>query len=300
MRRGNGGGIRRTEDGLIESVNMGADFTSEHEWGIKELAHDFGLDKTATPGIPRRTITRVPRGLILNPEERIIAYEGRYRAGGEPQLGKHSLDELRFFDPLEPRTPDEVVRKNEGDPLFTSAESQGAWSEGDFAVRFRKTEQGTKDVLDLFKAFEDLDIAFLFQNVGNNPFARAGLNLVIVSRLPQEIVDDLAEKDADHDRLLVEAKATGIEAELEAANPKAEGNSWVRGDKPFSWFALKPAWADTIKSTKRGELKTEYPVIFFLNPLHQDRNNAGWYTVEDLKAWIRGEGPIPKQQEAKR
>ena len=30
----------------------------------------------------------------------------------------------------------------------------------------------------------------------------------------------------------------------------------------------------------------------WLNPEEQDRNNFGWFTAEDLRAWSRGEGPV--------
>lgn len=260
MRRGNGGGVRRTEDGRIESVNMGADYTSEHEWGIKELERDFGLDMTLAPGVPRRTISRVPVGVIVDTKKHIIGYPGRWQGQrGEP-LGVHSLDEIGFY----------------GD----EDETQGAWSDGDFAVQFRNTPQAETDLLDLSLAFHNLDIAFLFQNVGNNPFARAGLNLVIVSRLPKEIVDDLAEKDADHDKLTAAALATGIRSRLDAFSK--------RGTRDYSprcgYYALSPRWAN--------EEKTE--VVFWLNPEEQSRNNSGLFTVDDLDAWMNGEGPVVK------
>ena len=52
------------------------------------------------------------------------------------------------------------------------------------------------------------------------------------------------------------------------------------------YYALSPRWAD--------ESKTE--VKFWLNPYDQTNNNYGWYAVEDLEAWVNGEGPIPKKE----
>lgn len=262
MRRGMQGGIRRTEDGLIESVNLGADFTSEHEWGIKELERGFGLDKTASPGVPRRTIHIVPsRGLFIDKKLNAVAYVGKWDE--ETKLYPHAASEVALFH------DDDVV--------------VGAWSDGDFAARFPDDEQGRKDAQEILDAFHRKDMAFLFANVGDNPFARSGLNLVIVSRLPQEIVDDLAVKDADHDALVAAATATGIKARIDAASKRG-----TRDYMPsFGYYALSPRWAN--------DEKTE--VKFWLNPTDQQHNNAGYFTVEQLDQWLEGKGPIPGKRE---
>lgn len=280
MRRGRGGGIRRTEDGSIESANLGADYTSEHEWGIKGLERDFALDKTAAPGVPRRTIRVSPEGVTWDVDENILFYAGNPWSNQPITLSKHAMTEIgQIRIETDPRYIDE------------SEVLAGAWSDGDFGVRFPKSGQGRQDVRDLLAAFERLDIAFLFANVGNNPFARAGLNLVIVSRLPQEIVDDLAEKDMDRERLLAAAEATGIKARIDAAN-EAEG-----GWRPsHGYYALSPSWASRIKSTKDGPIETAYEVIFFLNPQEQQDTNSGYFTVEQLDQWLEGKGPIPGKQ----
>lgn len=58
------------------------------------------------------------------------------------------------------------------------------------------------------------------------------------------------------------------------------------------YFACSPKWSHEIKSTADGEIKTKYPVIFWLNPMEQDRNSYGWFTVENLELWTQGKGPI--------
>lgn len=261
MRRGIHGGIRRTADGLIESANLGADFTSEHEWGIKDLERDFGLDKTQAPGVPRRVIRIVPGhgGLFIDEKLNALAYVGRYNEAPTNTLYPHAAKEIgNFYD-------DDVL--------------VGAWSDGDFAVRFPDDAQGRLDVKELWNAFDRKDIAFLFANVGGNPFARAGLNLVIVSRLPQEIVDDLAEKDADRDALLVAAAATGIKARIDAFSKVGTRDY----DHSRGYYALTASWAN--------EEKTE--VHFWLNPHDQQNNKSGYFTVAELDQWLVGEGPIP-------
>ena len=52
------------------------------------------------------------------------------------------------------------------------------------------------------------------------------------------------------------------------------------------YFALSPRWKDDNKKE----------VIFWLNPYHQDIDNFGWFTVEDLKDWAKGKGKIPMKK----
>jgi hypothetical protein len=58
------------------------------------------------------------------------------------------------------------------------------------------------------------------------------------------------------------------------------------------WFALSPKWSGEIKSTVNGEINTQFDVIFWLNPMDQHTNNAGWWTVEQLMQWGEGKGPV--------
>lgn len=260
MRRGNNGGVRRLEDGRLLAVDLGADFTAEHEWGIKDIERHFVLRPDAAPGVPRRTMTVVPSGLYRDDTHLGIGFRPSSSGG----FGPHDLDELHIYDAYQ-----------------KGFESQGAWSDGDFGVVFPQTDQGMVDRDDLWAAFQGCDVAFLFSNVGeHNPFARAGLNLAIVSRISTEVIDDLAAKDEDNDRLRAAAEATGIRARIDAASKR--GTSAYDASKGY--YALRPRWMD--------DEKTE--VVFYLNPSEQSKNNYGWFTVADLDAWLRGEGPVVK------
>ena len=276
MRRGtNGAEVRRTEDGRLESVNLGADFTSEHEWGIKDLNRRFGIDPTQPAGIARNRVRQVPTGIsISNPD-----------AGGlaltevQHDKRKDRWDPIKGTSYIVSYTPFGAVRMGELNfTEYTAAPIVGAWSEGDFAVHFKPDAK--QDAEDLYEAFRKLDVAFLFGNTRGNPFARGGLCLAIVSRLPQEILDSLREMMLDADALNAAAEATGIKAKLDAISKRG-----TRGyDPTFGYFALSPRWKDA----------THTEVVFWLNPAQQDRNNHGTFTVADLDAWLVGEGPIPK------
>src|SRR5690554_1350633 len=65
MRRGiYGKTIHRLPDGTLLGVNLGADFTAEHEWGIKRLRDIYAIDDDAE-GIGRRRIGVVPKDHLL-------------------------------------------------------------------------------------------------------------------------------------------------------------------------------------------------------------------------------------------
>lgn len=294
MRRGtNGAGVHRLEDGRMYGVNLGADFTAEHEWGIKALQRDFALNASAWPGVPRRTIHTVPgghssdaereQGVVLQTikhdhrKDRYDPITGESYVVAYMPYGALSMSELHFRPPYKGERDEDI------------AEIVGAWSESDFAVHFRPEHR--QDAQDLYDAFGRRDVAFLFGNVGNNPFANAGLCLTIVSRIPSAIVENLAEQDADNDALKVAADATGIKAEIDALS-KAWRKAHPNGDyygEPCGYYALSPRWDDREKGTIR----------FWLNPTDQKNNNAGWYTVEQLRQWMQGEGPVPMKKKAK-
>ena len=61
-----------------------------------------------------------------------------------------------------------------------------------------------------------------------------------------------------------------------------------------SWFALSPKKLNKEDMEKH---KTKFSVIFWLNPTEQRIVNYGWFTVEELRMWIKGKGPIVKQDE---
>jgi hypothetical protein len=111
-----------------------------------------------------------------------------------------------------------------------------------------------------------------------------------------DFIQEMYDVDVDHNRLQEADSRTGIREFLKRAGEQQKAPSRTFGKK-FDYYALRPAWAGSIKSTKDGEIRTDYDVIYFLNPCHQDHNNHGWFTVEQLMEWTEGRGPIPKVKE---
>ena len=142
----------------------------------------------------------------------------------------------------------------------------GWWSEGDFMV----ASTDKQAIEDLYQAFQALDVTISVG--GGNVFQNGGLHFVIKSRISQEIIDDVYQKDLDNLNLKKAASSTGIYEKLEKAG------------KHF--FALSPRWKDSEKKE----------IVFWLNPQEQHANNSGWYTISDLEDWIKGVGKIPKEK----
>lgn len=263
----------RKTGGQVIGINLGWDFCAEHEWGVKDLNRAFGI-----PGKPERrsgvhglvsgdlvgadtrTVTKVPKDLKFF--ENIDGYAYLFFSSSISWIVERESDltaeglAKRFDDALE---------SSRDEDLST------AWSGNSFGIRMKNDalNLGTMVLGQIYEAFASRDAMIFFSGKGN-PFANKGLVLAIRSRVPEEILNQMREA----------VEKTGIEEKLKA------------NDKRY--FALSPRWASSIKSTSDGEVKTTHPVIFWLNPMKQDQNNFGWFTVEQLTEWIDGKGPIPK------
>lgn len=158
--------------------------------------------------------------------------------------------------------------RNEIGEIYKGQPFAAAWNENGFAIRMRKEDRPL--LIELQTAMSQLDLA-IFNVARTSPFGGSGLALIIASRASDENRQTMAQGDLDNIELQEAAQATGIHAKLAAADKR--------------YHALSPRWKDESKSE----------VIFWLNPTPQDINNYGWFSVADLEAWARNEGPIPKQ-----
>lgn len=243
-------------NGDLAGIAMGSDFCSEHEWGVKSLRMKFGTDESLD-GIERRIIREVPKEL-------------RWVEQGKG-LGI-------FLSPLE-----SYYRQPEGKGGWMDSELRPygdetvvcAWDEKSFGIA-AYGEKDKKNLKVLWEAFQKKDVAF-WTNIGVFHIG-GGLIFCIASQVPEKDKYAMKESDLDYRNLLEESVKTGIEEELKAAGKR--------------WYALSPKWSKEIHSTVNGKIKTQYPVIYWLNPMEQHLDNYGWWTVEQLREWARGTGPI--------
>lgn len=279
MRKGFNNEIYKNEAGEFSGINLGSDFTSEHEWGIKDTQKAFGIDgelRKNNIALKRTTITKIPTGYSglafsknTKGDKAILVFSsGLHYIEGELTLDKL----LESF---------ERGLSGSGDAMST------AWSDGDFGIVVRTSEQAEM-LSDLYQAFLVKDVSIWVG--GSGPFKNGGLQIAINSKIDPENISVMEESDLDQLALIKASDKTGIIKRLKAKQATAPDRTW---EKPCGYYACSPSWMP-----ESGNLKKEskHPVHYFLNPQQQKENNHGWYTVEELDQWIKGKGPIPMEK----
>ncbi len=274
MRRGNKPEWIYLPSGDLAGIALGSDWCAEHEWGVGKMKYLFKCDETQD-GIARRQINSLPTYLRRFSGECPHFYDKRRKS--------RPYDAL-FLSPTESyyRAAEEWVKDQELSP----AEDRSlacAWDEGTFGI-VAYGEKDRKNLEILWDAFQRKDVAF-WPNLGVF-HTGGGLIFCIVSKVPEKDVKQQLADDLDYKELLKQSEGTGIQKELEAAGK--------------TWLSLSPRWATTIKSTGDREIKTKFPVIYWLNPREQDIHNYGWWTVEDLKLWAQNKGPVMMTEKQRR
>lgn len=260
--------------GRVVALNLGADFTAEHECGIKGLKRILGMDGqveeysrekpiyTKPHGIARRTITDGSQvKLFEHKGEALLICQGEhYHKYLSENIERHGADAV--WDRYIPGD----LRSWRAKDLAT------AWDDSSFGVLAKKAD--VEKLRELYQAFQANNIAvWLGARV---LFKNGGLVLCIADRAPSECLETMRAGDEDTEKLQAASDATGITKRL--------------ADAGKGYFACSPRWiTDDMKK------KSAHPVMYWLNPTEQDKNNYGWYTVEQLDQWIKGAGPIPNK-----
>lgn len=264
MRRGSKPEIVYDENRVVLGVNLSADFCAEHEWGIKDIRDAFGLsDETTVYGLKRRQITRVPKGFawVGFPSKYFVSKfdveRGKAKKTGDVKLANEGFVYHDWYY----EEPEKLVLNTE----LYGIGLRGAWSDDDFAA-ISSDPEDIKALKEIFNEFGKLNIAICF-SAALPAFDNAGLVFAIADRLPQSVTEDWFQYDYNQHQLRLEVQLTGIEELLKNAGK--------------GYYALSPRRRD------------DGSVWYWLNPYEQNKNNAGWFTLEDLKAWIADAGPIP-------
>ena len=255
----------------IIAVNLGWDFCSEHEWGIKEIKSSFGINDELTKknvGFITRKVTILPKELeLLSTEEEMIL-----------GFSDYNYSKIDFK---------EYKRRILRDQQYSAEEKNlvCAWSGRDFGILV-KDNVGKNFLRQLYNSFKEKDVVIFFAS-NQNPFSNSGLTIAIYSKIPKGSLEQAKESDLDALALMKASDKTMIIKKLDKANSKE--SSWP---KKCGYYACSPRW---INDSKKKESK--HPVMYWLNPQDQQANKAGWYTVEDLEQWIKDKGPIIKKEE---
>lgn len=262
-------------DGKVIGISLGADYCAEHEWGINRLKRTLGVDGwvpgssrekpkyTKPHGLPRRTISQHDAvRLYEHKEAAVLLCMDRWRYESfDKYIAEHGI--ARAF---KERLPQDLPRRELGT----------AWSEDDFGIYGQG--QNADRIKDLYAAFQANNVGIW---IGGRmiAFENGGLILCIADRIPAENSAMLAEADIESEKLQAASDATGIVERLNKAGKR--------------FFSCSPKW-------RREDRKSAHPVVYWLNPMDQDVNNFGWFTVEELDQWIAGAGPVPMDPVASR
>jgi hypothetical protein len=252
------------DKGLLLGVNLSADFCAEHEWGIKPLKTEFGIpDKLPIYGMKRRKVTVLPADLgwvefnstyFMGTRE---VKEGKAKKVGDKKLSNAGFVYHRWYN----RKPADLALNME----LHGVGLRGAWSEQDFAAVSSDSDD-IEALREIFAEFSKMNIIIMLSGSGI-PFGNPGLLIAIADRIPLLFVEQWYKHDKDQHKVTTEFAATGIEEILKDAGKR--------------YFALSP------RRQEDGSLR------YWLNPYEQRVNNGGWYTLQDLLDWVKGEGPIP-------
>ena len=273
----------QADDGTTLGIGLGFDFCAEHEFGIKGIKEGLGL--TGDDGLPGRTMTKLPPVIAFHPFKRTP----RKPRGATKALPKEACAYLvvsnsRSDTPDESKNIKDVLAClcRDGMNFYTEKHDSyyrperddvlAAWDSDGFAVVVRG-DDNVKKLKEIADALANQDLAILSPTSAG--FSQGGLGAFIASRIPEEVKKNMLEADLDQKRLEKAANDTGIKELLAKSNK--------------SFYALSPQWTDESRTTVR----------FWLNPMDQRNNNYGWYTVEELQAWARDEGPIPMAKNEK-
>lgn len=252
------------EDEFI-GICLGWDFCAEHEWRVVNIKRMFAI-----PDNPDKLLGFDARKIQKCPDTLKLIFDGT----------KTYLINIGYIDKINHEICEELITNEQS--YNKDAELLCAWDNSSFGIR-TIGHKGRKMLETLFHAFKERDIV-IYLGEKQSPFSNSGLTLCIYSRLPNDAKESAIAQDKDQIRLTKVAKETGIEEKILSANNKIK--VW---DQPYGYYALCPAWVN------EGERKrTKYKVKFFLNPRKQNKNNCGWFTVEELEQWLEGKGPVLK------
>jgi len=261
-------------DGVFWGFCLGADFTSEHEWGIKGLYRSFGIpEETKKLGVKSCKASFFPEDEIHFKEDGKEAVLVLRRC-----MRYCSADFLKLWDEGSVEDVCKVLAElyysgggfggDDKDPDLSTA-----WSENDFGIRVRGDKK-IAQLKELYEAMKKKNICFLF--LGGYLIGNAGLCICIADKVPEELNQQMIEKQKE-------------DRKLKKADEKTDAKSHLKmilANAGKQYFALSPRWSP------KGRNKTKYDITYLLNPMGQDKYKWGEFTVEELLQWAEDKGPV--------
>lgn len=283
MRRANQN-VATLREGDNILLSFGYDFCAEHEFGIRQLRQVFGVSNDENDlTVQRYAVTAGSSEKVHLVEASVKATD--YSSG----RGKNASHKRLFLlggieGPFGEQTMEQFVTGYR-DSWPAKDKPQAHWDEGAFLFSAPKGGPDDFIIRSIHAALIEND-ALIYLAGSSNPFGGSGLVIVRRSTIPRKLVDLMESGFRDQKALKDAAEATGIRERVEAW-------SRAKGGYGKGFYALSPRM---IPDERREASK--HPVVFWLNPMDQQNNNFGWFTVEELELWMEGKGPIPRKAAA--
>ena len=194
---------------ILVGIDLGSDYCSEHEWGIKDIRKYFGMNDSGY-GVNKRKISIIPNNFKW-------VKTSKFEGFGFSKYG---------------------CKIEEYPNLHIGSEGVWTgWSDRDFGAFSNKPEIISK-LKEIFEAIKNLNACIWLG--GGGVFENAGLVIAITDRIPKENLDDWYKADKEREQLLKDAKATGIAIRLEKANLRYFALSPRRAENGDVIFWLNP------------------------------------------------------------
>ncbi|MDX1286207.1 MAG: hypothetical protein R3182_14405, partial [Draconibacterium sp.] len=286
---------------------LGADFTSEHEWGIKKMRELFGIPESSkkTMGIKSRTISKCPENLLFKRDGdsavlwvAYVDWHDKIREELPSEIARYK-DSIKWEEKWYKERKAEYDKSKKKDKYLPEKKDPmvTAWDEGTFGVAVVGKKES--DWLEfLYEQFKKKNIAIAMMNMHpGNPFSNASLTLAILDRLPEEVTDLMYAADKKYYDLQDYEKKIGMtklkEKVLENQRKKSRKDPNYDMYKALHYYmACSAKWINYEDAAEREELKkkykTKYDIHYWIN-YSDDDDNCGWYTVEEIKAWLTGD-----------
>ena len=272
------------EEDKIWGVNLGYDFCAEHEWGVTGIVEQLGLKERS------KRCLGIQNKLIRNKEgisHGIVEFWVR-KGSAASHTKKHGYSPKKayYFETsgIASWSSDRgnILQRGRVDLIATYDIEEGRkdlWSEWD--KRDFRLVTTSKDLYDaLVGALEAGELTFGLSN-NKNLFANSGLLMIDARAFSDELKAEMESDELAY--MAFQKKADKVKKQIDKKLK----------EKKLSYYALSPREIDKEQQQKHN---TKYDMAFWLNPSDQRAHDSGWYSVEELYQWAKGEGPVIKEK----
>lgn len=265
--------ILTNEKEELIGIYTGADFVSEHEWGIGPLREALGMKDDAV-GVEKRTVQKYDNIYL----DVVHSAAGSFAYLIMGRTVARMFEGEKYWNKKRQNAEEKWEKhcKHSEELLYCE------WSEDSLMVLV-KGARNVKLLEVLYMAAKQKDLLVGLERLGSTKMENSGILIIPVSLMDKKDKDIIEERDLNSIRLKKADEKIGIKEKLKKAGRE--------------FFACSPRF---IQEENKGIRGTKYDVIYWLNPYHQDVDNFGWFTVEELEQWIEGKGPVPMANNLKK